>query len=167
MTEVWKPIKGYEDCYQISDQGHVRSIVKTTSRRIGILKPHLKNGYLAINLFKDKTVKHFYIHRLVAEAFIPNPDDLPEVNHIDADKTNNDVSNLEWCTRNGNLKHAWDLGHKCTGESHGCAKLTEEDVRTIRDLRGKMTTKELGEMFDIARCTVSAIQLHRIWKGVV
>lgn len=142
-------------------------MVTTAARRKGILKPHIKNGYLAVNLFKDGKQKHYYIHRLVAEAFIPNPGNLPEVNHKDCDKTNNHVSNLEWCDRNWNLQHSYENGKKRTGESHGGAKLTEDDIREIRSVRGRSTTKEISQMFGIARCTVSAIQLHRIWKGVI
>jgi hypothetical protein len=160
-------VVGYEGLYSVDESGNVYSTVTTTSRRMGILKPHIKNGYPAVNLFKDGKQKHHYIHRLVAEAFVPNPDNLPEVNHKDCDKTNNQVSNLEWCDRHWNLQHSYDHGLKRTGETHGCARLTEDDVREIRALRGKVSGKEISQMFGVAQCTVSAIQLHRIWKGVI
>jgi hypothetical protein len=159
----WTAVKGYTGQYSVSDTGLVFS--HKTKR---LLKPQEKNGgYQYVNLWHGHTVKHAYIHRLVAEAFIPNPHDLPEVNHIDCDKSNNQITNLEWCDRRWNLQHSYDHGLKRIGENHGAARLTEEDVREIRKLRGKASTKEISQMFGIARCTVSAIQLHRIWKGVV
>ncbi len=119
LNEIWKPIKGYEGLYEVSNYGNVRSCVQTVHRRIGILKPHKKNGYLAITLYKNKNYKHFYIHRVVAEHFIPNSKHLKEVNHIDCDKENNYVENLEWCNRKYNLKHSYDNGLKRQGEDHG------------------------------------------------
>ena len=97
---VWKPIKGYDGLYEVSDTG----LVRNTSHK-AILKPHIKNGYLAINLY-DKKCKHYYIHRLVAEHFIDNPLNLKYVNHIDCNKHNNKVKNLEWCTQKQNIEHS-------------------------------------------------------------
>lgn len=111
-----KPIIGYEDLYTIDEFGNVHSLVTTTSRRKGILKPHPKNGYLAVNLYKDGKCKHFYIHRLVAQAFIPNPQGLPCVNHKNADKHDNSVENLEWCTQSENILHCSRMGRHKTPE---------------------------------------------------
>ena len=102
---IWKPIKGYEGLYEVSNTGLVRSCINNISRRKRILKHHIKNGYLAINLY-DKKCKHYYIHRLVAEHFIDNPLNLKYVNHIDCDKHNNKVENLEWCTQKQNIEHS-------------------------------------------------------------
>ncbi len=89
---MWKNIEGYEGLYQVSDDGQVRN-----SKGI-ILKPEVnKKGYLRVNLFKEGKKKKYRIHRLVAMAFIPNPDNLPQINHIDEDKSNNCLTNLEWC----------------------------------------------------------------------
>ena len=94
MKEIWKPIEGYEGLYEISSYGRVKSL-----RRNIILIPKKElTGYLRCNLYLNKNMKTVSIHRLVAQAFIPNPDNLPQVNHKDEDKSNNRVDNLEWCT---------------------------------------------------------------------
>ena len=110
MTEIWKDIEGYEGLYQVSNKGRVRSVarvvtwknqsVKTYKSRI--MKSREKFGYCYISLYKDFKSKEYRMHRLVAEAFIPNPNNLPEVNHIDENKLNNEIENLEWCTRQYN-----------------------------------------------------------------
>ncbi len=99
MDEVWKDIKGFEGLYQVSTQGQVKS-------RRGILKPYINHkGYLKVCLSKDGVKYKKRVNRLVAEAFIENPLNLPQVNHKDRNKNNNAVSNLEWCTAKENRDH--------------------------------------------------------------
>lgn len=93
--EIWKDILGYEGLYQVSNFGRVKSLKFGKERILKLTKD--KDGYLIVNLYKNNKSKTFKVHRLVAEAFIPNPDNLPQVNHKDEDKSNNIVSNLEWC----------------------------------------------------------------------
>ncbi len=94
MIEIWKPIKGYEGLYLISNMGNVYSFYKNI-----ILKPNkITNGYYQVKLFNNGKYKCFLVHKLVAEAFIPNPNNYPIINHKDEIKTNNKVNNLEWCT---------------------------------------------------------------------
>ena len=101
--EIWCPVKNYENLYEVSDQGRVKSIGYGKER---ILKPGRNTqGYLQVVLCKNGEKNNCVIHRLVSQTFIPNPDNLPEVNHKDEDKTNNSVSNLEWCDRKSNCNY--------------------------------------------------------------
>lgn len=121
MEEIWKDIEGYDGRYSVSNLGSVRSnshtfnyfwrgkwITKTT--RTKILRPGVGGGYLFVILRHDNESKPHSIHRLVASAFLSNPESLPCVNHIDGNKLNNKVTNLEWCTAEYNAKHALQLG---------------------------------------------------------
>lgn len=100
MNENWLPIEGYEGLYEVSDLGRVRN------RRGIIMKLHDNgHGYFTVGLYKNGKAKHLYIHRLVATAYIPNPDNLPQVNHKNEDKTDNRVENLEWCTGKYNMNY--------------------------------------------------------------
>lgn len=112
---LWKSICGYEGLYAVSDKGQVKSLSRTTTDGKHI-KPKIiqggmyPNGYRFVSLRKNGKNETKMVHRLVAEAFIPNPENLPVVNHIDGNKENNSVSNLEWCTQRDNLKHAVVMG---------------------------------------------------------
>ena len=111
-NEKWVDIKGFEDLYQVSNNGRIRSKNKYVQCKNGksfylhhriIKTTRINSGYLVVNLHLiDGTIKHFLVHRLVAENFIPNPNNLEQVNHKDENKLNNNVFNLEWCTREYN-----------------------------------------------------------------
>ena len=104
MTEeIWCPIKGYEGQYQVSDQGRVRSLKSGKERVLNPVSD--KDGYLQVSLYKNGEQKKCKVHRLVAQTFIPNPNNLQEVNHKDEDKTNNYVQNLEWCDVKYNINY--------------------------------------------------------------
>ena len=102
MTEIWKNIEGYEGKYQVSNLGQVKSMIG--QEKVLHPKKH-RNGYLQIGLHKDKKRKTMYIHRLVAQAFIPNPENLQQVNHKDENPSNNSMDNLEWCTAKYNMNY--------------------------------------------------------------
>lgn len=119
MDEVWKDIKGCEGRYQISNYGNVKSLSRYVSNHTGklLVKEKLlkqrpdKKGYMRIDLKYNNGIKRYLgVHRLVADAFIDNPNNKPQVNHIDGNKSNNNVSNLEWCTCVENMGHAFRTG---------------------------------------------------------
>ena len=107
INEEWRDIVGYEGLYQVSNLGRIKSLRNNKNNpREKILKLKLvKNGYYIIFLYKNGKPKWYYVHRLVAIAFIPNPYNLPQVNHIDENKTNNCVENLEWCNQKYNVNY--------------------------------------------------------------
>ena len=94
--EIWCPVKNYESLYEVSDQGGVKSIGYGKERILSSQRNTC--GYLKVSLYKNGEKKNLFVHRLVAQTFIPNPDNLPEVNHKDENKENNSVQNLEWCS---------------------------------------------------------------------
>lgn len=106
MEEIWKDIKGYEGLYQISNLGRVKSLGNGKSRKEKILKPRKNSaGYLRVMLCKEGKIKDFYIHRLVANTFLSNPNNYTQINHKNEIKTCNYVSNLEWCTAKYNINY--------------------------------------------------------------
>lgn len=120
MKEIWKPIKGYEGRYEVSNLGRIKSLSRYIARKDGrvslrrsqYLKFSDSHGYKRVYLAKDCTRKKFPVHRLVAEAFVPNPENKPEINHKDGIKNNNIYTNLEWVTRSENIIHSRDVLHR-------------------------------------------------------
>ena len=107
MKEEWKPIEGYEGLYEVSNMGRVKSLNYRMTGKEGIMKGGDDgHGYLSVNLWKDGKANKGKIHRLVAQAFLENPQNLPEVNHKNEDKTDNRVENLEWCTKQYNIEYS-------------------------------------------------------------
>ena len=128
MKEIWKDIKDYEGLYQVSNLSRVRSLERwemlkngySRSRKGRILKTHIdKYGYERVMLYKDGKQKLKQVHRLVAEAFIPNPDNLPCVNHKDENPLNNVVSNLEWCTYKYNINYGTAIERRSEKMTNG------------------------------------------------
>ena len=162
--EIFLPIKGYPR-YEISNQGNVKSLNYNHTQISKILKKKTKR-YERVQLYGNKYSKFFSIHRLVALHFIQNPKNKEQVNHKNGIKTDNRVENLEWVTASENIKHAFDTGlvKKLTGELNNNAKLTKEQVKQIRDLRGKITQKELSKKFKVSIWSIWSIQKGDLWK---
>lgn len=164
LEETWKRINGYEE-YEISNLGRVKSFKR--DRKGKIMKPKFSGEYLAVTLCADGQQERKTIHRLVAEHFIPNPKNKPQVNHIDGNKLNNKACNLEWVDNSENLKHAHDIGIKkpSLGESNGMSKLTNHEVLAIYFLAhtGKFKLKEIANLFDTDYRNVSLIKLGKRW----
>lgn len=129
-NEIWKDIKGYEGLYQISNLGRVKSLAKLyQGERLMKLRED-KDGYLYVGFYKDEVKKYFRVHRLVAQAFIPNPLNLPLVNHKNEDKHKNQVDNLEWCTAEYN--NTYNGRAKRVGEKNRGRKNSKESIERIK-----------------------------------
>ena len=184
MQEEWKPAPNFEAFYEVSNLGRVKAKARTRRgvskagnefvRRMpeALLKAVDHNaGYLSLGLTREAGVKArgVLIHRLVAEAFIPNPENLPWVNHKDGDKHNNDVANLEWCTPRENTMHAMGAGFMTVlrGSERGTAKLNEDKVFVIKKmmLLG-FTNKRLAEIFEVSTAPISYIRNNQAWTHV-
>jgi hypothetical protein len=173
--EEWKDIKGYEGLYQVSNFGRVKSLAKewiagnnSLRKKEEILlipRPNSK-GYLEVTLSKNSKAIMFRLNRIIALHFIPNPLNLPEVNHKNGIKTDNNVSNLEWCTRSYNMKHAFNTGLKISskGEKNGQSKLTDKEVLEIRALNGVLLKREIAKIYGVSKTLISHIHLRKTWK---
>jgi hypothetical protein len=166
--EEWRAVVEFPN-YGVSNLGNVRRTKAGKGTRAGkILKPRPNKGYLGVGLYKEGGKRHTRaIHRLVALAFIPNPLNLPEVNHVKGkQKWNNTVGNLEWSTPSGNMQHAYDTGLKVPmrGESNGSgAKLTWEQVTAIRASTGK-SQRALAKEYGVSQTVISHIVRGKTWK---
>jgi hypothetical protein len=165
-SEVWKNIIGYEGYYQVSSFGNVKSLGNKFTRKERFLKlsPQSK-GYLTVVLQKNATRKMMLVHRLVAEHFISNTEYKPQVNHINGDKTDNVIENLEWVSHRENLDHAIKNNLTLKGEENRNSKLKDIDVVKIHSLLQKgVTTKELSESYNVSYSTIDGIRTNRYWK---
>ena len=132
--EEWRDVIGYEGLYQVSNLGRVKSMYDERHKKYRelILTPFMNdNGYFRVGLCKDGEKKVFLVHRLVAMTFIPNPENLPEVNHKDEDKTNDVVSNIEWCDRKYNIKYG--TRNKRISEALTNGKLSKRVLQINKD----------------------------------
>ncbi|WP_018923850.1 NUMOD4 domain-containing protein [Salsuginibacillus kocurii] len=172
MEEKWKPVnvEGYQQFYQVSNLGRVKSLDRVDRRgqlRKGrVLKQNQSNGYYFIGLRKDGKVKQIDIHRLVALTFLNNSENKPAVNHIDGNKVNNCVTNLEWVTHKENSEHAVKTGlTNISGENNGAVKLTEEEVKDIANtyIDTNLTIQQIADKFEVSDGTVSNIVTGRGW----
>lgn len=171
---IWKDIIGYEGLYQISDKGELRSLDReevvrrkskefTRLRKGKIFNPSEdKDGYIVTSLCKNGKMYNVRLHRLVAESFIPNPMNKLHVNHIDGDKRNNSISNLEWNTPEENIAHAVKTNlRNDKGINNNNAKLSLEDIEYIRNnyipRHKEFGAKPLGEKFGVHSLTIGRV----------
>lgn len=165
FMEQFKSVEGFP-FYEVSNRGRVLSIKRRRTKG-GILKPQPdERGYLHVIFVTSERRHTINVHRLVASAFIPNPGNLPCVNHIDGDKSNNYAENLEWCTHAENNRHAVRTGLNIAKglEQHGMAKLKNADVLQIREMLARgLTTTEVSKMFPVSRTTISQIKSGYRW----
>ena len=180
-VEVWKDIKDYEGLYQGSNLGRARSLdrwVKSINGSVRfckgrILKPcTTKDGYLLVNLCKNGKIKSFLVHRLVAEVFIDNPDNLPQVNHKDENKLNNNAENLEWCSSSYNINFGTRNEKVAEKNTNGkqCKPILQYtlDGKFVREWKSaKQAEREGGfNQSHITHCCIGERKKHHnfIWK---
>ena len=166
--EQWKEIPGYEGIYEVSNYGQVKRIKDEHNTYAGkILAGGFdEDGYHLVLLYKGGKRRMFKVHRLVAQAFIPNPDNLPQVNHKNTRKWDNAADNLEWSTAKHNINHAIDNGlwNPSRGADRHNAKLDDNRVLQIRDLLflGKRP-EDIGPAYGVHPTTIADIQHRRTW----
>lgn len=169
-NEIWRCIKDYEDSYQISNFGRVKSFFDEKPRIIKANK--VPEGYLRVRLYKNSVSKNHFIHRLVAQTFIPNIENKPQVNHINGIKTDNRVENLEWMTSEENINHAFKLGlsKAIKGSKNSSSKLTPDQIREIRQIYVKCSRKfgvvALAKKFNVSEETIRNIIKGRSYLDV-
>jgi len=164
MKKEWREINGYEGLYKISNLGEVKSIKKGI-----ILKDRISNcGYIRVVLCKCNNRKAISVHRLVAKNFIDNPKEKPDVNHIDGNKKNNKISNLEWVTKKENSLHSFKIGLQKPqkGINHGMASVSEGEVILIRKLKGELKQKTIAWLFNMSTANISRIMNRKLWDHI-
>lgn len=164
ITQVeWKEIPEFPK-YKVSNFGEV-------VRENRVMTPALNKprGYYYVSVQDRNRRKNFILHRLVASLFIPNPENKPQINHIDGNKKNNFVDNLEWCTASENGLHAFKTGLRTPvrGEKCGASKLTEKDVLEIRQMgKDGFMHKDIAKKYGMGVSTITHILLRNLWKHI-
>jgi len=173
MIEEWRDIEYYEGIYQVSNTGKVRSVDRKVvystgqvrvhkGRLLGLRENH--RGYPQAMLSKNNRQHNKVVHRLVANAFIPNPENKEQVNHISGVKNDNNVTNLEWCTKEENELHAMENGLKPRGESHHKSTITIDTARYIKENPNNLSMINLAKELGLSRKCVCNIHHGHTWK---
>lgn len=163
MSERWTDVLGYGGLYQVSDQGRVRQGKGIHCRMLKQTKTNV--GYLTVSLAEDGIFKRKYVHRLVADAFMPDHAKGAEVNHINGDKTDNRLVNLEWVTHKENQQHARNVLKRWQGRRNLYArKLTDDDVRAIRS--SNETQRALADRYGVSQVAIHDVKVGKTYKEV-
>jgi hypothetical protein len=165
--EEFRDIKGYEGLYQISNLGRVKSIKNNI-----FLKQALNTSrYYIVCLSKKGKKKTSLIHRLIAQCFVSNKNNKPVINHINMIRTDNSISNLEWCTHSENVNHSYRNNNSSRpflkGVKHFKCKLSEQEVYCIRYYKGKIPNVILSRLFKVSQQSITNIQHNRTWKHLL
>lgn len=166
--EIWKRIDDFPS-YAVSDRGRIIIIKKTGYKKVGDIKSTKvdKHGYLVTNFTKDGKIKTKFVHQLVTEAFYRKPKQNLEVNHIDGNRKNNNLNNLEYTTHSQNIKHGYDLGLKVglRGPRNSWTKLSVNNVREIRKLLNmkELKHREIAQKYGVGRTCIKEIANNRNW----
>lgn len=167
IGERWRKIKRYPS-YLVSTRGRVLSL--NYSRKTLLSLANDGRGYFCVSLHGSMGQRIHRVHRLVAIAFLPNPHSLPQVNHIDGDKTNNNLENLEWCDASQNTQHAYDTGlcRGPVGQLNGRSILTDTIIRKIRRdySSGAFLQRDLAKKYGVARSLISMVVTYKRWKHI-
>lgn len=182
IEEIWKPVPEFE-WYEVSNFGKVRSITRQVLRKA---TPTRKEGYITfqgrllsctpcivgyprVTLRNYKETKDIHVHRLVASVFLENPDDYTYVNHLDNNKLNNKVDNLEWCSQSLNCLHAFDIGANDHGIKHWKHKFTEDEVREIRHRlkTEKISRSKLAREYNVSPTAIRMIAIGKNWRRLL
>lgn len=163
MTEIWKPIKGFEGLYEISNYGNVKYLPKQSNGfKEGLLKPFvpkvLSINYQRVHLSKDGKYTQMFVHRLVAEHFVTNPENKPYVNHIDNNPLNNHYTNLEWCTQKENIQHSLRQNRR--------PQNTAKSMQIIAETSRKNTEKFFKNVLQNAFVTISYEQNSKAYVHI-
>lgn len=167
---MWKRlvIDGMELPYEISEYGRVKSLRQNKLLRV----EHIRSGYLRVKIYNpfNHTSKKFLVHRLVAFAYLPNPNHYTDVNHINGVKTDNHVKNLEWCTRSYNVKHAFEHGliKPKYGENCPTHKYTSKQIKKVCKLLSKtnLSVPEISKITEVSSNTIRSILYQKTWKRI-
>ena len=165
--EIWKSIKNYDGKYEVSNTGRIKSLARYYSKVDIIMKPFILKGYEKVTLMLNGKRSCFRVNRLVAEAFLDNLGFKSEVNHIDANKKNNNVSNLEWAKRKENLKHAHTYSLFKKGEDKHNSKLNNLSVLKIREMASiGCSSYKISKLYNVSQAAVFYVIKRKTWKHI-
>lgn len=169
LLDWWKPLAGFEDCYEVSSSGQIRRSVGGRGCRAGRTRRPVvhSSGYRHLVLSRSGQFHCIYIHRAVATAFLGPGGDGQEVNHKDGNKANNRLSNLEWASSSENKLHAYHAGLTRIGQEHPHSRLKDSDVPVIRRLLSEGVSKSaVARKFKVSHSTIARIELGECWRHI-